>query len=128
MAWSSAIAGISPTKGFEVNGLGLLSGYGSIEITAFPPATSVIVPVVTGVPSITAYPSYTHPSGNVGKLKPVAGIPEERSKNQIPLVSFVMVPSVGVARIYFPFADEKSPTIAVVTAAVNSCIYVDIEF
>ena len=36
-----AVTGISPTNGFNKNGFGLLSGSGSIEITAFPPDKSV---------------------------------------------------------------------------------------
>ena len=71
-------------------------------------ARSVNRPVVTGVPLITTHLSYTHPAGKVGKSKPCLGPPEDLSKNQMPLFSFVSSSSVGVARMYVPDALAKS--------------------
>ena len=70
-------------------------------------STDVNLPEVTGVPLVTTHPSYFQPSGNVGKLKPTAGAPDDKSKNQTPLFSSLSAPFVGVANIYFPFAVEK---------------------
>ena len=46
-------------------------------------------PVVTGVPPMTAQPSYTQPAGNVGRLSPTAGAPVSNERNQMPLFSLV---------------------------------------
>jgi hypothetical protein len=74
---------------------------------------SVKVPVLTGVPLKTTQPSYFHPSGKVGRVKPATAGGFELSRNQTPLASFVSSKSVGVAKIYFPQEVEKSPTILV---------------
>ena len=134
--WSVAVDEIAPTKGLSVKGAALLSGTGSIDITAVPPAksvgklsplgalirksspgnggpaseplkesalskseTEVNVPVVTGVPSMTAQPSYAHPAGNVGKSSAAPG-PAAGSRNQIPLFSLFIPPRLLLLQLY----------------------------
>jgi len=54
-------------------------------------------PLVTGLPPLTTQPSYAQPAGNVGRSSPTVGAPVSSEKNQTPLFSLFMAPSVGVA-------------------------------
>lgn len=102
-------------------GPGLAPLYGA---AASDPDTEVNVPVVTGVPSMTAQPSYAHPDGSAGSDRPASGVPELLSKNHTPLASLSAMSSVGVARMYDPEAEVRSVPSAALCDTVSGALSV----